>query len=71
MNKLTRFAPYSNQILFTLLFILIATLFMIIGFWKTVVLILFGGTGFTLGAMKDKQWTISSILASIQAFFER
>lgn len=71
MKKITRFAPYTNQIVCTGLFILVAILFMVIGFWKTVVLILFGGIGFFLGVLKDKQRSISSIIASIQAFFER
>lgn len=71
MKKITRLAPYTNQIVCTFLFILVAILFMLIGFWKTLVLILFGGTGFFLGAVKDKQRSISSIIASIQAFFER
>ncbi|MHC5229506.1 DUF2273 domain-containing protein [Enterococcus sp. LJL99] len=71
MKKVTRLAPYVNQIICTCLFILIAILFMWIGFWKTVILILFGGTGFALGVLKDKQRSISSIIASIQAFFER
>lgn len=71
MKIITRLAPFINQIVCTCLFILVAVLFMWIGFWKTVMLLLFGGTGFVLGVIKDKQRSISSIIAYIQAFFER
>lgn len=71
MKKMTFLAPYANQIICTLVFILVAILFMWIGFWETMLLLLFGGIGFALGVLKDEQRSISSIIASIQAFFER
>lgn len=71
MKKRQSLAPYRNQIGFTLLFIVIAILFMTIGFWKTILLILFTGIGYFIGIVKDQQRTISSIIDSIQAIFER
>ncbi len=71
MKKLKTLAPYRNQILFTSLFIVVAILLMTIGFWKTVLLILFPCIGYFIGTVQDEKRSISSILASIQAFFER
>ncbi|WP_429955366.1 DUF2273 domain-containing protein [Enterococcus sp. AZ192] len=50
---------------------MIAVLFMTIGFWKTLVLFFFTGIGLSIGTMQDEKRSISSILATIQAFFER
>ncbi len=44
---------------------------MTIGFWKTILLILFTGIGYLIGMMQDEKRSISSILAFVQAFFER
>ncbi|MEI5991037.1 DUF2273 domain-containing protein [Enterococcus crotali] len=71
MKKLKTFAPYRNQMIFTTLAILIAILLMTIGFWKTVLLVVLTGIGYFIGKTQDEQRSISSILASIQAFFER
>lgn len=64
-------APYRNQIIFTGLFVLTAILFMTIGFWKTVLLIALTAIGYLIGKMQDEKRSISSIIASIRAFFER
>ncbi|OEG11725.1 hypothetical protein BCR21_10340 [Enterococcus ureasiticus] len=64
-------APYRNQIVFTVLAVLIAILLMTIGFWKTVLLVALTGIGYFIGKTQDEKRSISSILASIQAFFER
>nr|WP_242590158.1 MULTISPECIES: DUF2273 domain-containing protein [Enterococcus] len=64
-------APYRNQIIFTVLAVLIAILLMTIGFWKTVLLVALTGIGYFIGKTQDEKRSISSILASIQAFFER
>lgn len=71
MKKILSLAPYRNQISFTLLFIVVAILFMTIGFWKTILLVLLTGIGYFIGMVKDEQRSISSIIASIQAMFER
>ncbi|MBO0438777.1 MULTISPECIES: DUF2273 domain-containing protein [Enterococcus] len=71
MKKLLALAPYRNQIIFTILAILIAILFMTIGFWKTILLVVLTGIGYFIGTAQDEKRSISSILASIQAFFER
>lgn len=64
-------APYKNQIVYTTLFVLIAVLWMTIGFWKTIVLIVFTGIGYSIGMTRDENRSISSIIASIQAMIER
>lgn len=71
MKKILSLAPYRNQISFTLLFIVVAILFMTIGFWETILLVLLTGIGYFIGMVKDEQRSISSIIASIQAMFER
>lgn len=64
-------APYRNQIIFTILASLIAILLMTIGFWKTLLLVALTGIGYLIGKKQDEKRSISSILASVQAFFER
>ena len=71
MEKLKLLAPYKNQIVYTTLFVLIAVLWMTIGFWKTIVLIVFTGIGYSIGMTRDENRSISSIIASIQAMIER
>ncbi|MFD2306826.1 DUF2273 domain-containing protein [Enterococcus termitis] len=71
MKKLKALAPYRNQLIFTVLFVVIAILFMTLGFWKTMLLILFTSIGLFIGTMQDEKRSISSIIATIQAFFER
>ncbi|MBO0472303.1 hypothetical protein IGL98_002926 [Enterococcus sp. DIV0840] len=71
MKKRMIIAPYRNQIIFTVLAVLIAILLMTIGFWKTVLLVALTGIGYFIGKTQDEKRSISSILASIQAFFER
>ncbi|EOI06396.1 hypothetical protein UAY_00447 [Enterococcus moraviensis ATCC BAA-383] len=71
MKKLMTVAPYRNQIIFTILASLIAILLMTIGFWKTVLLVALTGIGYFIGKTQDEKRSISSILASVQAFFER
>jgi uncharacterized membrane protein len=71
VKKLKALAPYRNQLIFTVLFVLIAILFMTLGFWKTMLLIFFTSIGLFIGTMQDEKRSISSIIATIQAFFER
>jgi uncharacterized membrane protein len=71
LEKLKMLAPYKNQIVYTTLFVLIAVLWMTIGFWKTIVLIVFTGIGYSIGMTRDENRSISSIIASIQAMIER
>ncbi|MGM0219586.1 DUF2273 domain-containing protein [Enterococcus sp. AZ126] len=71
MKKRVTIAPYRNQIIFTSLALLMAILFMTIGFWKTVLIVILTGSGYFIGKMQDEKSSISSILASIKAFFER
>ncbi|MBO0422928.1 DUF2273 domain-containing protein [Enterococcus plantarum] len=71
MKKRMTIAPYRNQIICTGLAVLIAILFMTIGFWKTVLLVALTGIGYFIGKTQDENRSISSILAIIQAFFER
>ncbi|AIM25951.1 DUF2273 domain-containing protein [Melissococcus plutonius] len=63
--------PYRNQLIFTFLFLLIAVLFMFIGFWKTILIVVLTTIGYIIGTMWDGNRSFFSILASIQAFFER
>ncbi|BAL61673.1 DUF2273 domain-containing protein [Melissococcus plutonius] len=63
--------PYRNQLIFTFLFLLIAVLFMFIGFWKTILIVVLTTIGYIIGTMWDENRSFFSILASIQAFFER
>ncbi|MTD38308.1 DUF2273 domain-containing protein [Erwinia sp. CPCC 100877] len=64
-------APYKNQIVYTSLFVLIAILLMTIGFWKTVVLVVFTGIGYFIGMTRDENRSISSVIAYVQAMIER
>lgn len=63
--------PYKNQILFTVLFLIVAILFATIGFWKTILLLLFTAIGFIIGTMKDEKRSFFSIIASLQAYIEK
>lgn len=71
MKKTNRFAPYRNRIIFTSLFTVLAILLMVVGFWETILLSVITGIGYLIGMMQDEKRSISSILASMQAFFER
>lgn len=71
MKQLKKLTPYKNQLLFTLLFLLIAILLMTLGFWKTLLLVLLLTIGYTIGFMQDKKRSFFSILAELQAYFER
>lgn len=62
--------PYRNQIIFTILASLIAILLMTIGFWKTLLLVALTGVGYLIGKTQDEKRSISSILASVQAFLK-
>ncbi|MGK0551104.1 DUF2273 domain-containing protein [Enterococcus faecalis] len=63
--------PYQNQFTFTLLFLLVAILFLTLGFWKTMLLLLFAAIGYLIGTMKDEQRSFFSIIASLQAYIEK
>jgi uncharacterized membrane protein len=71
MKIMKMLKPYKNQILFTILFLVVALLFVAIGFWKTLLLLLFTAIGYTIGTMKDEQRSFFSIIASLQAYIEK
>lgn len=71
MKRKPTIYAYRNQIGFTLLFTLIAVLFMTIGFWETLLLLIFTASGYFIGRVQDKQLSISSIIASLQALIGR
>jgi uncharacterized membrane protein len=64
LNKLK---PYRFRIIWTSLFFLLALLFISIGFWKTIVLLIFAAIGYIIGKMRDEDLDIYSLLDSVRA----
>jgi uncharacterized membrane protein len=64
---LNNLKPYRFRIIWTSLFFLLALLFISIGFWKTIVLLIFAAIGYIIGKMRDEDLDIYSLLDSVRA----
>lgn len=60
-------SPFKFRILFTFLFLLLASLILIIGFWKTFIIALFALLGFIIGKMRDENLDIYSLIDLIRS----
>lgn len=65
-NWLYQLNPYRFRIIWSILFFFIAVLILVIGFWKTMVLVLFAGVGFLIGKMRDEELDFYSLIAEIR-----
>ncbi|MTD38086.1 DUF2273 domain-containing protein [Erwinia sp. CPCC 100877] len=64
---LNNLKPYRFRIMWTALFFLLALLFISIGFWKTIVLLIFAAIGYIIGKMRDEDLDIYSLIDSVRA----
>ncbi|MGM0217780.1 DUF2273 domain-containing protein [Enterococcus sp. AZ126] len=60
-------APYRFRIIWTTLFFLLALLLLLIGFGKTLVLLIFATIGYVIGKMRDEDLDIYSLIDSIRS----
>ena len=58
--------PYRFRIIWTILFFLLALLLLLIGFGKTLVLLIFAAVGYVIGKMRDEDLDIYSLIESIR-----
>lgn len=54
--------PYRFRIIWTSLFFIAAILFLTLGFWKTILLILFISAGYLIGKIQDEELDLYSLL---------
>ncbi|MBO0440113.1 hypothetical protein DOK67_0003024 [Enterococcus sp. DIV0212c] len=59
--------PYRFRIIWTTLFFLLALLLLLIGFWKTLVLLIFAAVGYTIGKMRDEDLDIYSLIDTVRS----
>lgn len=59
--------PYRFRIIWSTLFFLIALLILLIGFWKTVILIVFAFVGYIIGKMRDEDLDIYSLIDTVRS----
>lgn len=59
--------PYRFRIIWTTLFFLLALLLLLIGFGKTLVLLIFAAVGFVIGKMRDEDLDIYSLIDSVRS----
>ncbi|MBM7688057.1 hypothetical protein IGJ55_001315 [Enterococcus sp. AZ170] len=59
--------PYRFRIIWTMVFLLLALLLLLIGFWKTLVLVIFAGVGYVIGKMRDEDLDIYSLIDSVRS----
>ncbi|MGX7150550.1 DUF2273 domain-containing protein [Enterococcus ureasiticus] len=59
--------PYRFRIIWTTLFFLLALLLLLIGFGKTLVLLIFAVVGYVIGKMRDEDLDIYSLIESIRS----
>ncbi|EOI01816.1 hypothetical protein UAY_01224 [Enterococcus moraviensis ATCC BAA-383] len=59
--------PYRFRIIWTTLFFLLALLLLLIGFGKTLVLLIFSAVGFVIGKMRDEDLDIYSLIDSVRS----
>ena len=57
---------YRFRIIWTILFFLLALLLLLIGFGKTLVLLIFAAVGYVIGKMRDEDLDIYSLIESIR-----
>lgn len=58
--------PYRFRILWTGLLLIVAILFLTIGFWKTILFLLFGMVGCLFGKMRDEDLDIYSLMDTLK-----
>lgn len=59
--------PYRFRIIWTTLFFLFALLLLLIGFGKTLVLLIFAAVGYIIGKMRDEDLDIYSLIDSVRS----
>lgn len=59
--------PYRFRIIWTILFFLLALLLLLIGFGKTLVLLIFAAVGYVIGKMRDEDLDIYSLIDSVRS----
>lgn len=59
--------PYRFRIIWSTLFFLMALLLLLIGFWKTVILIVFAFVGYIIGKMRDEDLDIYSLIDTVRS----
>lgn len=59
--------PYRFRIIWSVLFFLLALLLLLIGFWKTFILVVFAAIGYTIGKMRDEDLDIYSLIDSLRS----
>lgn len=59
--------PYRFRIIWTALFFLLALLLLLIGFGKTLVLLIFAAIGYIIGKMRDEDLDIYSLIDSVRS----
>ncbi|MDA9470016.1 DUF2273 domain-containing protein [Enterococcus sp. 5H] len=59
--------PYRFRIIWSTLFFLMALLILLIGFWKTVILIVFAFVGYIIGKMRDEDLDIYSLIDTVRS----
>ncbi|OJG93276.1 hypothetical protein RV15_GL001308 [Enterococcus silesiacus] len=62
-----QFKPYRFRIIWTTLFFLLALLLLLIGFGKTLVLLIFAAVGYIIGKMRDEDLDIYSLIDSVRS----
>lgn len=58
--------PYRFRILWTGLLLIVAILFLTVGFWKTILFLLFGIVGCLFGKMRDEDLDIYSLMDTLK-----
>lgn len=58
--------PYRFRIVWSFLFFFTALLMLLIGFWKTFLLVLFALVGYTIGKMRDEELDIYSLIRAVR-----
>ncbi|MEI5992810.1 DUF2273 domain-containing protein [Candidatus Enterococcus mansonii] len=61
------FKPYRYRIIWTALFFLLAVLLLMIGFGKTLLLLLFTSIGYIIGKMRDEDLDIYSLIDTVRS----
>jgi uncharacterized membrane protein len=59
--------PYRFRIIWTAVFFLLAVLLILIGFGKTLVLLIFGAIGYIIGKMRDEDLDIYSLIDAVRS----
>ncbi len=59
------YAPFRERILWTVLFVIIGILFLTIGVWRTLLLVVLGTAGYIIGFRGDEPEKFSEIVDTI------